>query len=227
LNPPLSGVCYQNSLFVEAIMPPKKVLASIAEIPPLAPQAASLERAQSLTAIASELVAARERAGLSISELHRRTGISRTVLQGYEKGRFAPGSIELKKLCETLGISPNRVVFGTENPLEKKSWLGGTVTDLKKPINTARITILLQILTLSEQDAFITLLSSIATARVGGEEEMKLAMEAIEAVFEGAVASEPQLEKFAKEMIANLPGEKLLDIEARAGALKKRKARRG
>jgi transcriptional regulator with XRE-family HTH domain len=217
----------ENTYFVEAVMSPKTVAALTVDSKPPAQQAASLERDQSLKAIANELVAARERAGLSISELHRRTGISRTVLQGYEKGRFAPGSIELKKLCETLGISPNRVVFGTENPLEKKSWLGGAITDLKKPTNTARITVLLQTLTVAEQEAFLTLLSSIATARVGGEEEMKLAMEAIDALFDSSAISDPELERLAEGVAARIPQDKLAEIEKRASALKRRKARRG
>jgi transcriptional regulator with XRE-family HTH domain len=184
------------------------------------------ERAISLKAIASELVAARERAGLSISELHRRTGISRTVLQGYEKARFAPGTLELRKLCETMGISANRVVFGTETPLEKKSWLGGAITDLSKPMNIARITVILQTLTLAEQEAFLTLLGSISTARVGGEEEMRLAMEAIDAMFATVMEPGSDFDKIAQGIADKVPLEKLKDIEERAKELKKRKARR-
>ncbi|WP_370654326.1 helix-turn-helix domain-containing protein [Rhodoferax sp.] len=100
-----------------------------------------------LRAIASELQVARKRAGLTVAELHRRTGISRTVLQGYKAGKFAPGSIELRKVCEVLGVTPNRVVFGNKKPLQAILLLETLVGDLSVSTNGIRLSTIFQILT--------------------------------------------------------------------------------
>lgn len=66
--------------------------------------------------IAVEIKKAREAKGLSFSDLHRLTGISRTTLHDYESGRSKPGARELLRLCEILEASPNRLLLGTETP---------------------------------------------------------------------------------------------------------------
>lgn len=71
-----------------------------------------------LTTLPGELIAAREMLGLTISDLHDRTKISRAVLLGYEKGRTRPGARELKLLCSALRITPNKLLFGDEEPFQ-------------------------------------------------------------------------------------------------------------
>lgn len=43
-------------------------------------------------------------------------GISRSVLAYYEKGRFRPGTRELRILYSALGLTPNWLVLGEEDP---------------------------------------------------------------------------------------------------------------
>lgn len=64
--------------------------------------------------IAAELALARARAGLSHSDLHRITGISRSVIFGYENGRTKPGAREIRLLCDALKVSPNRLIYGSD-----------------------------------------------------------------------------------------------------------------
>jgi transcriptional regulator with XRE-family HTH domain len=45
-------------------------------------------------------------------------GISRTALIAYEAGTSRPGTRELRILCETLSVSPNHLIFGSEEPLK-------------------------------------------------------------------------------------------------------------
>lgn len=65
-------------------------------------------------ALPAELKNAREAKGLSFSDVHRVTGISRTTLHDYESGRSKPGAREIVKLCDALEISPNRLLLGSE-----------------------------------------------------------------------------------------------------------------
>lgn len=66
-------------------------------------------------AISFQLQRARVDAGLSIVELSRLTGISKTVLHGYERSRTKPGAREIRLLCSALHISPNRLILGNDD----------------------------------------------------------------------------------------------------------------
>lgn len=72
--------------------------------------------------ISFQLQSARVNIGLSIADLSKQTGISKTVLLGYERGRTKPGAREIRLLCAALHISPNRLLFGSDefeaNPSE-------------------------------------------------------------------------------------------------------------
>lgn len=83
---------------------------------------------------------AREAARLTQGELAERTkqadsegkGISRAVLSLYEIGKNRPSPRELRMLCEVLRISPNRLIYGLEDPfddlLEQARWGGFATT---------------------------------------------------------------------------------------------------
>lgn len=45
-------------------------------------------------------------------------GISRTVIVGYEAGTHKPGAREIRILCETLGVTPNWLLYRKEAPFE-------------------------------------------------------------------------------------------------------------
>lgn len=83
--------------------------------------------------IATELRLAREAKGYSFADLHRETGLSRTTLHQYEAGTRKPGSRELLALCKALEVSPNRVIFGTEEPFATAS---GVLVPLAKLART-------------------------------------------------------------------------------------------
>lgn len=65
--------------------------------------------------IAVQLQAARTQANLSVIELSKLTGISKTVLHGYERGRTKPGAREIRLLSSALNISPNRLILGNDS----------------------------------------------------------------------------------------------------------------
>ena len=64
--------------------------------------------------IALQIQQARQDAGLSVQELSRLTGISKTVLHGYERGRTKPGAREIRILSIALKVSPNKLVHGND-----------------------------------------------------------------------------------------------------------------
>lgn len=64
--------------------------------------------------ISFQLQSARVDAGLSIADLSKQTGISKTVLHGYERARTKPGAREIRLLCAALKVSPNRLLFGAD-----------------------------------------------------------------------------------------------------------------
>lgn len=80
------------------------------------PDSGSSAVRDSTDAISIELRKAREAKGLTFSDLHRLTGLSRTALHQYESGKTKPGAREILKLCEILEISPNRLLTGSEDP---------------------------------------------------------------------------------------------------------------
>lgn len=133
--------------------------------------------------IAEQLASARREKGLSVSELHRKTGISRTVLQGYEAGRNKPGARELRLLAETLDCSPNRLLFGSDD-FRQRSNLDALLGDTSSAIRTAQFAIVLQLLTAEEQRAVLSLVTLMAEGRAGGRESLAHQM----AVADGTVA---------------------------------------
>src|SRR6185436_9503453 len=68
--------------------------------------------------IGAEIEKARNRSGLSRREVSNRTSISRTVLIGYETGRTVTGAREIRLLCDALKITPNRLLYGKDEPFK-------------------------------------------------------------------------------------------------------------
>jgi transcriptional regulator with XRE-family HTH domain len=62
------------------------------------------------------LVAARRAAGLTQSELAGRAGVHLTQLNRYEAGTSEPTLRVIRRLCATLGLSADELVFGVESP---------------------------------------------------------------------------------------------------------------
>lgn len=77
--------------------------------------AATRDPVNEVDAISIQLQRARIDLGLSIVELSKLTGISKTVLHGYERARTKPGAREIRLLCAALRISPNLLILGSED----------------------------------------------------------------------------------------------------------------
>lgn len=134
--------------------------------------------------IAAELRNAREASGKSFSDLHRLTGLSRTTLHQYESGTRKPGAREIRLLCDALGVTPNRLIYGAEEPFKEKSRLHALLGVTNEDLRTARLAILLTMLSKEERDAWITLLGESLKARTGGGGKLDEALNAIQAATE-------------------------------------------
>ncbi len=120
---------------------------------------------------ASELIRARGELHLTQSQLAESSGLSLSAIKAYEAGRNMPGTRELRELCQALQISPNKLLFGTELPFEKRT-LANLLVDGEtedEHVNRARSSFLLSLLATDEQEAVITLAKSIAISRHGLE----------------------------------------------------------
>lgn len=116
------------------------------------------------------------------SQLAEASGLSVSAVKAYEVGRNLPGARELRALCQALQVSPNKLLFGTELPFEKRT-LANLLTDGEtedEHVTRARSMILLSLLAQDEKDAVITLARSIAIAR-HGVEKVKDALSAADA----------------------------------------------
>ncbi len=100
------------------------------------PRDAGISNEEPELELGRRLQEAREAARLTQGELAERTkqadsegkGISRAVLSLYEIGKNRPSPRELRMLCEVLRVSPNRLIYGIEDPfddlLEQARWGG-------------------------------------------------------------------------------------------------------
>jgi transcriptional regulator with XRE-family HTH domain len=178
-------------------------------------------QADTLNALQAELVRARTKAGLSISDLHDKTQISRAVLLGYERGRTRPGAREIKLLCEALKITPNKLIFGTEEPFEKHPLYESLGVD-SDASRVMKMMGLFNILARSEQDSLLQLSSSIVASRHGQD-----AILSIESVYE--VASElmhESVQEFTEKISSELTDDKGKEIEQKMKDLIKSKKKK-
>ena len=138
------------------------------------------EDKKQLDPLAVELVRARKDAGWTQNELHQRTGISRDAIKGYESGRNMPGSRELRVLCEVLGVSANRVLWGRDEFQTAAGPVKGLFVDplMEQTTMAIRMFILVGLLTKQEQEAIFTLIEPIIVGRKGGRDEVREAFAA-------------------------------------------------
>lgn len=124
--------------------------------------------------IGSRIRAARDAKGWSQTDLAnltkeidpQRKGVSRTVLVGYEGGQFKPAAREIRILCETLSITPNWLIFGSD-------FAGGTEqvsmeAARKNGLFAAmRVALAIGVLKSHERTAFQSLVLSMAGRELG------------------------------------------------------------
>lgn len=96
-------------------------------------------------------------------------GISRTALVGYEAGTSRPGARELRILCRTLVVSPNKLLFGTETPIATAHPALETIgSDHKNGLRQAvDLAFVLAALKGHERDALASLALSMAGRQLG------------------------------------------------------------
>lgn len=143
--------------------------------------------------IGKRIERARTSKNLSVSELHRLTGISRTVLQGYESGRYKPGAREIRLLSDKLDCSPNRLLLGRDD-FRQESHLDDLFGDTASTTNAAKFAVIFQLLTMEEQRAILSLLTLLAEARVGGKSNLSKMLSAVDEVVMSLETSGPQAE---------------------------------
>lgn len=143
--------------------------------------------------IGFRIKAAREAKKLSQIDMHKKTGLSRTVLINYEAGRHKPGSREIKLICDTLSISPNYLIYGTEKPHEIKQGLAEKILSMDAGAAFVQLSIL------------IPLVSAIL-----GHDEKRLILEFIETVLK---ARSPELPGEIMSIIDTVPNPKDIDLE--------------
>jgi transcriptional regulator with XRE-family HTH domain len=122
-----------------------------------------------LDEFASTLVQGRMSLGITQNELHKRTGLSREAIKGYESGRNKPGAKELKLLCEALQISPNQLLFGSEQPFHPKGELYDFMYDSGQ-FNNIKLVALFDLLTAKEKESFLFLMHSLILSRHSQDE---------------------------------------------------------
>jgi transcriptional regulator with XRE-family HTH domain len=139
--------------------------------------------------IGKRIVEARTGLGFSQEAIHARTkwhdpekvGISRAVLSLYETGVNKPGARELRILCETLKVTPNWLLYGSDSPIKtiqpSLEFLHGN--DLMVSVELAYAMLALEP---EEKEAFASLLFSLLSKKLGDIElSMLMTMARIQA----------------------------------------------
>ncbi len=124
--------------------------------------------------IGKRIADARNGLGWSQLALHTRTkltdpegmGISRAVLSLYETGTNKPGAREIRLLCDTLKVSPNWLLYGSESPARaiqpSTDFLRGSDIEI-----SARLAFAMLALDATERDSLAQLVFSILTKKTG------------------------------------------------------------
>lgn len=126
--------------------------------------------------IGDRIRAAREARGLSQTALAARTkmvdsggkGVARTVLFGYESGKFRPGAREVRLICQALSVTPNWLILGAEVANTQASM---ELVRQKDWTAAVRLAMAIAVLKPHERAGFQSLVLSMAGRQLG---DMKL-----------------------------------------------------
>lgn len=122
--------------------------------------------------IGDRIRAAREARGLSQTALAQRTamsdstgkGVGRTVLFGYESGKFRPGAREIRLICQALSITPNWLILGDDAASTQASM---EMVRQRDWIAAVRLAMAISILKPHERAGFQSLVLSLAGRQLG------------------------------------------------------------
>jgi transcriptional regulator with XRE-family HTH domain len=97
-------------------------------------------------------------------------GVSRTALIGYEAGTSRPGARELRILCETLHVTPNFLIYGSEHPFQAShAALEGLRTKRRALHKALQVAFVVMALKDHEKDALMSLALSLGGHQLGDE----------------------------------------------------------
>lgn len=157
--------------------------------------------------VAVRIRQARERKGLSFSDLHKVTGISRTALHDYESGRTKPGARELGLLCEAMRVTPNWLLLGTEDPFKERRGLKALLQLRSGPAMLAVSTLILPIaMGTFNEDELEALLTLIATILEAQDKDLYRRFSAMAEIFAEQMGSGTEAEVLAFSARAKEPG---------------------
>lgn len=122
------------------------------------------ENEQLAKVIGEQITEAMQRLNLSLTELHKRTGISRTVLLAYTRGTYAPGAREIRLLCDHLDVTPSVLLYGS-NQVEKTPYKLGDIQLSEGGLDIVAFMVLVVRLTRQERQGLLTLAEAISAAR--------------------------------------------------------------
>jgi transcriptional regulator with XRE-family HTH domain len=122
--------------------------------------------------IGDRIRAAREARGLSQTALAGRTamadatgkGVGRTVLFGYESGKFRPGAREIRLICQALSVTPTWLIMGDEAASTQASM---ELVRQRDWIAAVRLAMAISILKPHERAGFQSLVLSLAGRQLG------------------------------------------------------------
>lgn len=124
-------------------------------------------------AFGAALIKAREAKGFTQRQLADASGVSLSAIKAYESGRNLPGARELREICQAVEVSPNRMLFGVEQPFSDRTTLDvlmqATSTPIDEHLLPLRLGTLATLLAPEERDALLTLGTSLAIARHGDD----------------------------------------------------------
>lgn len=136
--------------------------------------------------IADRLRIVRERLGLTQAEFALRTkdhdpegrGVSRTVLVGYESGKFKPGARELRAICDAFKVTPQWLLYGSEATDGSSSAPPVSELTADPPDTVSVFTIALSLMTLKphERQAIVSLVHALSSARKGRPAQQAIEM---------------------------------------------------
>jgi transcriptional regulator with XRE-family HTH domain len=181
--------------------------------------------------IANALIKARSALGLTQVQLSDLSGISRSAIKAYETGRNMPGSRELKALCKALRLSPNVLLFGTDQPFADKA-LGGEDGPALRLILTdpedakrarLRLLVLAELLSGDELASLLNIINALAIARHGADVVERRAQSA-DLLAAMGVAFQNDIRRVAEGAAAPDAAKMVADVEdsmARGGHRKK------
>lgn len=152
--------------------------------------------------IGSRIEAARTKLGMTQIELHKRSGLARTVIAGYEKGRYIPGGREIRRLCDALNVSPNELIYGSESPFAAASAspLAALLNQENPTALATGVSLLLQGLDRRDRDAFLALIVALFEARRGPERAAAVA-EILKGMVGAIIEREPEFMHLIEQQV--------------------------